>query len=349
MNTVMNKVNGKVRLALVGAGGITGAHVQGILAHADKVSCVALCDISDENLALRSAQLGNSPALFQDWQAMLNEFGENIDAVDITLPHHLHAPAILDAAAAGKHIMCEKPMCTTLAEADAIVAAVKSAGVTYMSAHNQLFTPVVQKTKGLIDAGAIGTLRWLRTQDAFVSGQSSMKGTWRASVASQGGGELIDTGYHPSYLLLYLAGATAAEVRATMSRYHMDIEGEDTASVQVRFENGVIGEIFTSWAMHKPYGTHQIHAVGNEGELFGSGSELYYLPRGFSEPAKLTLPTIDSTFTAEIGHFADSLRSGERPLHSVEEGRAVLELILRARESAQGWQATAPKQLAVHS
>jgi predicted dehydrogenase len=335
----------KLKLALIGTGGIAGAHVQGMLAHADKVECVALCDVSDANLARRAEQLGNEPARYHDWDTLLAE-QQSLDAVIIALPHQLHAPAILAAAAAGKHILCEKPMCMTLKEADTILDAVARSGVTYMSAHNQLFTPVVQEAKRLLDEGTIGQLRWLRTQDCFVAGATSMRGTWRGSVASQGGGELIDTGYHPSYLLLYLAGAGVAEVRASMSRFHMQIEGEDTASVQVRFQNGVLGELLTSWAMPLPYGSHQIHLLGDEGELFGSGRELFYRPTGFAEPARRLLPAVESTFSEEIGHFADCLQSGSRPLHGAEEGRAVLKLILRATESAAGWQETAPRQLA---
>ncbi len=333
----------KLKVALLGAGSIARVHVAGMLAHADKLECVALCDVSDAALSLRAAQLGTSPALYHDWNTLLAE-QQGLDAVIIALPHRLHAPAILAAAAAGKHILCEKPMCTTLAEADTIVAAVARSGVTYMSAHNQLFTPVVREAKRLLDEGLIGQLRWLRTQDFYVPPATAMHGTWRGSVASQGGGELIDTGYHPAYLLLYLAGAPLAAVRGSMSRFHMRIEGEDTASVQVRFQNGVLGEIFTSWAMPLPYGTHKLHLVGDKGELFGSSNILYYRPTGFATPAERVLPNIESTFTEEIGYFVDCLRDGTQPLHGAEDGRAVLELILKATQSAEGWQQTAPLQ-----
>ena len=341
--TQTNSIQKKLNVALLGAGGIAGVHVKGILAHKDKLECTALCDVSDAALALRAAQLGNDPARYHDWNTLFAE-QHDLDAVIIALPHQFHAPAILAATAAGKHILCEKPMCTTLKEADEILAAVKRSGVTYMSAHNQLFTPVVREAKQLLDDGLIGKLRWLRTQDCFVSGATSMRGTWRGSVASQGGGELIDTGYHPSYLLLYLAGAPLAEVKGSMSRFHMQIEGEDTASVQVRFQNGVLGEVLTSWAMPLPYGTHKLHLVGDKGELFGSDNILYYRPTGFAEPAERILPAVESTFSEEIGYFADCVQSGSRPLHGAEDGRAVLELILKATQSAEGWQETAPLQ-----
>ncbi len=342
------KVNGPVRVALIGSGGISKAHAKGFVKYADKIKCVALVDVSAENLKSRAEQLaptGTTPRTFCDWKDCLSEMGGEIDAVDICLPHHLHAPAILDAAAAGKHILCEKPMCMSLAEADTIGAAVKQSGVTYMSAHNQLFMPVVREAKRLIDAGEIGRVMWLRSQDCFRAGGEGgnpFAGSWRADLKTQGGGELIDTGYHPSYRLLYLAGSPAVSIHGQMGRYVQQIEGEDTASVQVRFENGAIGEILTSWAFPLPHGTHQIHVMGENGQIFGSENTLHQLPKGSTEPTTRTFDAVD-TIEAEISHFADCLREGTRPIHGVDEGRAVLELILNASENAQGWQQTARK------
>ncbi|PTY03524.1 dehydrogenase [Verrucomicrobia bacterium LW23] len=334
-----------IRLALIGSGGISSAHAAGILAHSDKVKCVALCDVSEENLEKRSAQLGGGPiAKYHDWRKMLSEMGSDIDAVDICLPHHLHAPAIFDAVAAGKAVLCEKPMCINLDEADRIVAAVERAGVLYMSAHNQLFTPALQEMKRRIDAGAIGKVRWIRSQDCFIAGKGAFEGKWRSNLKSQGGGELIDTGYHPSYRLMYLAGAEVAAVRGNMGRFEHAIQGEDTASVQVRFTNGVMGEIFTSWAMTRPYGTHDLHVVGDLGEIFGTGNRIWQLMRGEKEPAETVLPVVD-TFTAQIACFADCVRNGTQPPHGPQEGREVLRIILKAAESADGWQETAPVQL----
>jgi predicted dehydrogenase len=298
---------------------------------------VALCDVSDANLRKRSDQLGGVKAQYADWRRMLREMGGSIDAVDICLPHHLHAPAILDAAAAGKHILCEKPMCISLKEADRIESAVRKSGVTYMSAHNQLFLPVVREARKMIDEGLIGRVLWIRSQDCFRASTDTFKDKWRSKRKLQGGGELIDTGYHPCYRLIHLANSEVTGVRAGMGRFRQPIEGEDTACVQVRFANGVLGEILTSWAFALPYGTHQIHVIGEKGQLFGSGSSLFHLPVGWAEPAKMNLPPSE-TFSEQIAHFADCLLQGKRPLHSVAEGRAVLEIILQAAKDARGWE-----------
>jgi len=340
----------KVRIAILGTGGVSSAHARGILANPDLVECVALCDISDASMHERSEQLGGVSNQYHDWRTMFSEIGDRIDAVDICLPHHLHSAAILDALAAGKHVLCEKPMCIELEEAARIVSAVEDSGLIYMSAHNQLFFPAVQEARRMLDAGFIGKLRWLRSQDCFaIRGQFG--GTWRGKRELQGGGVLIDTGYHPTYRLLYLAGSRVAAVRGSFGRYAQAIEGEDTASVQVRFENGALGEILTSWAMPMPYQTHQIHLIGEKGQIFGSDDTLFYLPAGFNEPARMQVPhtgSMDSSwaqsFASQVEHFAHCIHGNQRPLHGAVEGYATLEIILKSAEDADGWQETARLQ-----
>jgi len=184
-------------VAIIGVGGITGAHGKGFIAHRDKLKVVAMADIVRGNMETRAQQIGGEPpAMFEDWKRMLKDMGDKVDAVDIALPHHLHAQAILDACAAGKHVLCEKPMCMTLKEADKIAEAVKKSGITYMSGHNQLFMPVVREAKRMIDSGELGKVQWLRSQDCFMAGgEGGVKNWgWRAKLETQGGGELIDTG-----------------------------------------------------------------------------------------------------------------------------------------------------------
>jgi len=323
-----------VRLALIGAGGVSKAHAQAILAHAG-VTCTAICDVSATRCGERNAELGGGARLFGNWREMLTVAGTTIDAVVICLPHALHAQAIIDCAHAGKHVLCEKPLCTHLDEADAIAEAVHASGVTFMAGHNQLFHPMVKEIRARLDAGAIGELRWLRSQDCFLH-PAGLATSWRGRQETQGGGELIDTGYHPTYTLLHFANAPVVRVRASMARFEQPIEGEDTASVQLAFANGVIGEVLTSWAFARPAGTHKIHLVGSKGQLYGTDNVLFEAALGAAEPERIELPKVH-TFTAQLAHFHECLRGTARPLHGIAESREVLRIILAATEDAAGW------------
>lgn len=340
-------MNPPVKVGIIGTGGISHAHAGGLLQNTDLIQCVAICDLNAESRKKLADKLGGQPREFDSWKTMYTEMGSHLDAVIICLPHHLHAAAILDACAAGKAILCEKPMCISRDEAKQIIVAVKKSGVLYMSAHNQLFLPAFAKACAMVESGLIGTVRWIRSQDCFILGGDFWKdpANWRAGAKTQGGGELIDTGYHPTYRLLHLAKSKPVAIRGTMGRFLAPIQGEDTASVQVRFENGVIGEILTSWAMKNPHGTHEIHVIGDKGQLFGSGADLFHLPNDAQEPVRIPVDSQykggESTFAAQIQHFAQSIQNKTRPIHSVEEGLAVLDIILSATESAEGWQGTA--------
>src|SRR5262249_24426087 len=111
-------------------------------------------------------------AVYEDYHALIQE--AEIDAVDVCLPHHLHADAILAAAGAGKHILGEKPMCISLAQADEIVETVDRAGIVYMSGHNELFYPAIAAAKEMLDRGDVGTPFLIRSHE-FPTGYPAAK------------------------------------------------------------------------------------------------------------------------------------------------------------------------------
>jgi predicted dehydrogenase len=290
----------------------------------------AVADVVPATLARRMAEL--DVAGYDDVRAMLA--GADIDAVDICLPHHLHAGTIVAAAEAGKHILCEKPLCLTLDEARMVREAVRQAGVTLMCAHNQLFLPAVAEARRLLADGAIGPIYEVRTTDCFYSDFDPASMGWRASAATSGGGELIDTGYHPTYLMMHLAGGTPVEVAAMLSNHRLTFaEGEDSAQLLIRFNNGAVGQLATSWAYDPPPVTERFSAVGPLGSLHSDGVSLTVNRRG-AEPQTFVFDEVD-TFAAEIRHFADALLNGTRPLHTEVEGIAVLGIILAGYESAR--------------
>jgi predicted dehydrogenase len=318
-----------VRIGLIGAGDIAGAHVAGYLRNPESIVFAAVADPVRENAERRAGDSG--AMIYGDYREMLRS---DIDAVDICLPHHMHRDAIIAAAEAGKHVLCEKPLCLTTAEAADILAAAEANGVTVMCAHNQLFLPAVAKAKELIDSGLLGTVYGVRTTDSFFNELTPENMGWRASVATSGGGELIDTGYHPTYLLLHLAGGSPVEVAAMLSRHRLQfMEGEDSAQVLVRFDNGVVGSLTTSWAYEASANTERFSVVGELGSLYSDGTVLNYWLRG-EDAVRLEFEPVDE-FAAELAHFAQSIQRGSRPIHTHEEGTQVLEIILAAYESAR--------------
>ena len=105
------------------------------------------------------------------------------------------------------------------------------------------------QTKQLLDEGVLGKVYEVHTTDCFYNDFDPQNMGWRANTATSGGGELIDSGYHPTYVMLHFAGASPVEVTALLSQHRLSfMEGEDSAQVLVRFDNGVLGHLVTSWA-----------------------------------------------------------------------------------------------------
>ncbi|MDX6258625.1 MAG: hypothetical protein QOH84_313 [Kribbellaceae bacterium] len=320
----------QLKVGLIGGGGIASAHIKGYREHSAKIAITAVADAVEETAEARGEELGATP--YTDYARMLE--AEELDAVDICLPHHLHRDAIVAAAQAGKHILCEKPLCLSAEEAADVRKAVAENNVTLMCAHNQLFMPAVAKAKELLDAGTIGTVYEVRTTDSFYNNFDPANMGWRASAKTSGGGELIDTGYHPTYLMLHLAGGLPVEATAMLSTHRLKfMEGEDSAQVLIRFDNGVVGQLVTSWAYQPAPNTERFSVVGELGSLRSDGNSLTTQLRS-GETETLDLGSVD-TFVAEIGHFADSLLGKTRPLHTEEEGIAVLGILLAAYEGAR--------------
>ncbi len=326
----MNARTGPIQVGLIGGGGVADAHIRGYRRYADTIALAAVADADPETAARRAAELG--VVAYTDYLQMLAE--TELDAVDICLPHHLHADAIVAAAEAGKHILCEKPLCLTAPEAVQVRDAVRGSGVTLMCAHNQLFLPSVVRAKELLDEGALGQVYEVRATDCFVNDFDPATMGWRAHAKTSGGGELIDTGYHPSYLLLHLAGGQPVEVAAMLSRHRLHfMEGEDSAQLLVRFDHGVVGQLVTSWAFDPPADTERFAVTAELGSLRGDARSLTVARRG--EPVRTEVFEPVDDYEAEIGHFGECLTLGQRPLHTEEEGLAVLGLILAAYESAR--------------
>jgi predicted dehydrogenase len=316
------------RIGLIGSGGIAARHASAYHRYPERGRLCAVADIATDRA--RVVAMGTGAAVYADYRRLLRD--EAVDAVDICLPHHLHAAAIMDAVRHGKHVLCEKPLCLSLHDAERIARAVDEAGVTLMCVHNRLFEPVAVKARTLLAEGLLGRIYQVRATDCFVNDAGLDELTWRARVATCGGGELIDTGYHPAYLVLALAGGTPVEVVAMTSRHRLSfLEGEDSAQVLVRFDNAVVGQITTSWAYQAPDCYEHFSAAGERGTLYATRTRLTYQLAG---RAPVILPFDKGNgIEAAILHFADCLATGTRPQQTHRDGAQVLAVILAAYES----------------
>ena len=123
-----------IKIGLIGCGSIAEVHAEGYQQLGDAVHITAVSDVVEQNARSMAERLGSGARIFNDYHTLLIE--ADVDAVDICLPHHLHKYAIVAAASAGKHILCEKPLCLTLDEANTISEVIRTSGVTLMCAHN---------------------------------------------------------------------------------------------------------------------------------------------------------------------------------------------------------------------
>ena len=175
---------------------------------------------------------------------------ERIDAVYICTPHHLHLQHARMAAAAGKHILLEKPLARTAAESQAIVDATSQAGVTLMVAENYRFMPPVLAAREMIERGDLGELRLIQMQEDFPFQPSE----WRNDAYMNGGGVLIDGGIHKASLLAYLAGNPSEVYAAEVPSAQPGLAAEDGVVAMMRYPSGLVGVINHTWSAgpHNP-------------------------------------------------------------------------------------------------
>lgn len=197
-----------LRWALVGCGWVARDHVLPGFAHAPSARLAAICDTDAARL---TSCLGSDarPARYTDHRTMLEN--EDIDAVYIATPNHLHAGICIDAAAAGCDVLCEKPVASTLGDARAMLAACRGTGVTYATAFDQRFHEAHHVLRQSVREGRLGLITQARVHyachvDAAWRASADDTDNWRLDRARAGGGAVIDLAPHAIDLLAYLLG-----------------------------------------------------------------------------------------------------------------------------------------------
>lgn len=253
----------RVKIALVGCGNIARAHWRGIHYHAPHIQVTAVVD-ADPERAAAMAERTDSVAFSSLGEALANG---DFDAVDLMLPHDLHEQAAVEAFAAAKHVVLEKPMAMDLDSCDRILAAAKRAGTVFMIAEQSQYWPDVIKVAEMIKAGAIGEIISARASfyDPLRIDPAEPK-PWRFQLKRAGGGICIDGGAHWIRPLRMWLGEID-EVIAVTGRHIADLEGESIAHAIFRFETGVTAtfDALLTASVIRP--SDDFHITGTAGEL----------------------------------------------------------------------------------
>lgn len=333
----------KVRVGLIGTGFVADIHAAAYRMVPD-AEVVAVASPSPGK-AKRFADERGIPRSFERYQDVVAL--KDVDLIDLCAPNDLHAEITIAAAAERKHVLCEKPLCRTLEQADAMIEACRKAGVLLMYAEELCFAPKYVRAKTLVDEGAIGR--------AFLVKQSEEHNgphmPWFWDVNRSGGGVLLDMGCHSIEFARWVFGKpSVTSVYANLgTRVHQDkTRGEDHSLCIVEYDGQRVALAENSWAKQG--------GVDDQCEIYGSGgftradllrgsSLLTYSEKGYGYAVEKAGGTKGYTFTMfeeiwnygfpqELQHFVRCVQGREKPIETGEDGREVLKIICAAYESA---------------
>ncbi len=272
---------------------------------------------------------------------------DEIDMVVIGAPNHVHCELTREAAAAGKHVLLEKPMCLNLAEADRMIEACRTAGVKLMYAEELCFAPKYVRLKQLLDSGALGEPTLIKQSEKH----SGPHGEHFWDVERNGGGVAMDMGCHAIEFFRWMLGRPKIKsVYAQMStQVHGDkTQGDDNTILILEFETGCVAVAEVSWTklggMDDRAEIHGSKGVAYADLLHGNAIETYstegydYAVEKSGSTKGWTFPIYEEEwnygFWHEMRHFVDCVADDKVPEVTGEDARVVLEVLFAAYESA---------------
>jgi len=294
---------------------------------------------SDQDRLSYFADCYNVLSCHGDWHELISR--DDISVVHIATPNYLHAEMIAASARAGKHVICEKPLCLSLEEADLVIDTCHQQGVKLCYAERLCFAPKLVQVKELADTGDIGEIYSVRVSEKC-GGPTSAR-AWHKAQA--GGGALVDIACHGIEFCRWVMGkqpVTSVYAQLDTHRHGNDSELEDDTIVIMEFGQGKTALIESGWAL-KGSSQSRAEILGTEGVIHadlvgGIGLQCFTekeVRRGDEEWPFSGYEWIwERGFPQEIAHFVECIREDVEPRECGEDGRAVLEIILAAYHSA---------------
>ncbi|KIL49488.1 Gfo/Idh/MocA family protein [Jeotgalibacillus soli] len=332
----------KIKIGIIGCGSITKHRHFPEYAANENVEIVAVCDL-DKKRASRFADKAGA-TVYISYEELLQD--PAVEAVSVNLPNALHAPVSIAALKAGKHVLCEKPMATSIQETEEMIQAAKDSGKNLMIGHNQRFVTSHQMAREYIKSGKLGKIYSFRT--AFGHGgpegwSADGRDSWffdkeRAFIGAMG-----DLGVHKSDLIRFIFDQDVIEVGGfvdTLAKENTDVD--DNAVCVVKLADGAIGTLTASWS-YKKFEDNSTIIYGEKGVLRLEDDEdysfIFYPIDG--KPEKVDAGKIQSndeggqTNSGVIDEFIDSILSKRQPAVTGEEGKKALEIVIAALESSE--------------
>lgn len=321
-------------MGVIGAG-VMGERHAAVYASLPDVELVAVCDPREEALRPLAKTTGAAP--YADFRELLRR--DDIDAVSVCTPDEAHRAPCEAAAAAGKHVLVEKPIATTVAEAEAIASAAARAGVVLLVGHCLRFDPRYRAVKAAIAGGELGALAFIHTRRSnTVAAQDRLRG--RCSLP-------LFLGVHDYDVMRWWTGSEVERVTAESRWGLLRQQGypvEDVSCALLRFANDVLGAAELGWVLPRGFpasGDHRADVVGELGAVSIASLETG-LRRADGQRAMVvdatTAPTVEGhvggMFYFELRHFVDCVRGTASPAITPEDGLAAVRIALAVERAA---------------
>lgn len=328
-----------MNIAIIGCGLIGRKRASALQGSGDRLAVA--CDIDAEASRRLAADFGCEAET--DYARALARPG--LDAVVVATVNDALEPVTLAALEAGLHVLCEKPLGRTRAEAQRMVDAARRQGRVLKTGFNHRFHPALLEAAGILDAGGIGDPFIIRARYGH-GGRPGMEREWRCSREICGGGELLDQGVHIIDLIRRFGGEITRVEGSTLTAF-WDVDVEDNAFALFRTDRGVTAQMHVSWTnwrnvfSFEVFGRAGYLAVNGLGGSYGAETLEWgrRRPEGVRPDIEtFSYPAEDGSWTAEWAEFRAAIAEGREPSGSGEDGlaanRVIEELYALARATA---------------
>lgn len=334
-----------IGVVILGTGAIAQVHVDSLLQHSDRCRIRALCDIRPEKAQALAREKGLADvAVHSDYREAVER--SDVDLVCICLPPSLHGRTAVAALHAGKHILLEKPMASSLAECDTILAAGEQAGRRVSVVSQNRFQTSMMRLKDVLDSGLAGRILHGSVNSYWWRGQSYYDLWWRGTWENEGGGCTINHAVHHADLLLWMMGMPQRVFSYFANLNHHNSETEDYSTSVLAYADGSVAQLNASLVHH-----------GEEQELIFQGEKARVSfpwsvkasvsrANGFPDDDPVTAARLQDRYesiaplareghAAQIGNVLDSIVRETEPMVDGSAGRRTVELITGIYKSAQ--------------